>query len=500
MIEKLNEEIESVNSNIDVLPTTNKRNIKKYNEYIDECLAKYNEELKQAEDEINKRNDATLAKYKDLTYETLITELNYGAFVLSDTRSTSSDKMNLDYQFFKLRNSSDNNLAEVNDIINNIINSFKEAGVELTIKDFNISEDVNCYINALFTHDEKIQDIFNDLFMKNSEIIDQLIFNIKHLYYKNVSKLDNYFKTRYSEFNYHDFIAKHRDKIFQNEKNKHDSVRYIYDMFINKEQILDDFMDESKVNDLVNSLVDDIKDERNYENLIKLSHTLQEYKGYKSFEYIITDFKELFTHKEEYKDLFNNKLKEIDKIEKTIFGLTKKINKTGLFRLKGNKLADAKVERIKQFDDLANLYKELDELKIKETINKYVNNDTNYFDVLKLTSYNFNYFITLLEKHEIEVNIENIDKELYKLYKYIYDGDFSLINNIILSDDKDPIKIISEMYTLNGILVGEDKLDDEQIDRLIENVNKILICYDIKRLKVELKDFKFILDVKDALG
>ena len=56
------------------------------------------------------------------------------------------------------------------------------------------------------------------------------------------------------------------------------------------------------------------------------------------------------------------------------------------------------------------------------------------------------------------------------------------------------------MYNLNGILVGEDKLDDEQIDRLIENVNKILICYDIKRLKVELKDFKFILDVKDALG
>ena len=77
MIDKLNEEIESVNSNIDVLPTKTKKNIEKYNEYIDECIAKYSDELKEVEFEINKRKDAILSKYKDLSYSLEKTNLNY---------------------------------------------------------------------------------------------------------------------------------------------------------------------------------------------------------------------------------------------------------------------------------------------------------------------------------------------------------------------------------------------------------------------------------------
>ena len=499
MIDKLNEEIAQVNSNIDVLPVKTKTNIVKYNEYIDECLAKYNDLLKQAEEEINKRNDATVAKYKDLTYVNENTELNYSAFVLSDTRSTSSEKMNLDYQFFKLNNSTVNDLSEVNQILTNILTSFHEAGVEIIEKDFVFSEDVKLYMHEIFTHENNIQDVFNEVFRKNSDIINQIVLNFKYLYYKNIKKLDQYFKTRYSEFDYHSFIKKHRDKIYQNEKNKHESVKYLYDIFTNQEQVLADFMDEKKTEEIMKSLLNDIDAPRNYEILINLSHSLQEYKGYKTFEYIITDFKELFTHKAEYKDLFNNKLKEISKVEGTIISLTKKINKTGLFKLKEGKLADSKVERTKQFNDLTNLYKELDELKFKETINKYVNNDTNYYDVLKLTSYNFNYFIKLLEDRGLEVNVENIDKEMYKLYKYLYDNDINVINNILLSDEKEVIKIISEMYTLNGVLLNEGKLEDEVLDKLIETVNKLLICFDIKLLKANLEDFKFILDVREAL-
>ena len=500
MIDKLNEEIEQVNSNIDVLPTNNKRNIVKYNEYIDECLAKYNSLLKETEDEINSRNDNVLSKYKDLTYDIQNTELNYSAFVLSDMRSTSSEKMNLEYQFYKLKQSGVNNLSEVNEIINNIIKSFQEAGVELTEKDFNYSDAVSSYIYELFTHDNNIQDVFNNIFWKTPDIIKQLILNIRYLYYKNVKKLDKYYKDRYSEFNYHEFIKKHRGKIEQNEKNKHGSVKYIYDLFINKELVLDDFIDENKVNELKKSLLENTESIRNYENLVSLTRSLQELKGYRYFEYIITDFKELYTHKAEFKDLFNNKLKDISKVESKLLGLNKKINKKGLFKLKDSKLSDTIVERNALFTELENLYTELDELKIKETINRYVTSKTNYYDALKLTSYNFDYFIKLLEKHEVEVNVENIDNEMQKLYKFIYDNNIDLINNIVLSEDKNVAKIISEMYILNGVLVDEAKMEAETLDKLIENVYKLLICYDIKNLDINLNDFKFLLDVKDVLG
>ena len=71
---------------------------------------------------------------------------------------------------------------------------------------------------------------------------------------------------------------------------------------------------------------------------------------------------------------------------------------------------------------------------------------------------------------------------MYKLYKYLYDCDINIINHILLSDTKEVIKVFSEMYLLNGILVEEAKMEDETLDKLIENVNKLILCYDIERL------------------
>ena len=55
------------------------------------------------------------------------------------------------------------------------------------------------------------------------------------------------------------------------------------------------------------------------------------------------------------------------------------------------------------------------------------------------------------------------------------------------------------MYKLNSIVIVEDKLGLDQIDRVIESVDKLLIYYDIYALMINLKDFRYLIDAPEAL-
>lgn len=499
MIEKLNSEIEKVNANLDILPTNNQKNRKKFNDYLDECIGKYKPMLEEAESIIKSRYGEVLSKFKNLTYQLNNVEVDYNTLKLTDSRAFCSEKMNLDYLFYKLNNSNDNNLAEVNNIISEIINSFKAAGIILTPNDFKHSEAVNTYMKALFNNSDNIQDVFNEIYWKNSDLIIQIELNIKYLYYKHVNKLIEFFNAKYSAFDFDKFITSHRALVYNNELIKHKSVKYIYDLFMDKTLDVDDFIIESRVQDLISSLLLDPSSNRNYENLLKLKASLNEYKGYVKYEYIFNSFKELFAHKEEYKDLFSNKLKEISKKEKNLFAINKKINKTGLFKLNKVKLADAKAERNKVISELVNDYQELDDLKIKETISKYVTNDTNYYDILVFTSYNFLYFVQLLKSDNEELTLENINEKLGELKEFIYSSKPEILKSMPIGEEKDVPKVISEKYIMNSIIVDEEKIRNNQVDQILESVDKLLIYFDVYTLMINLKDIKFLLEVPSEL-
>ena len=88
----LEKEIEQINSNIEVLPTNNKKNVEKYVKYIDECLEKYKPMLANCENEINHRYNEIFAKYKDLTFAQNNADIDYGSVKLSDARVSSDEK------------------------------------------------------------------------------------------------------------------------------------------------------------------------------------------------------------------------------------------------------------------------------------------------------------------------------------------------------------------------------------------------------------------------
>ena len=499
MTDKLQKEFDEITANLEILPTNNAKNVEKYIEYIDGYLKKYQDMFKDAESEINARYSETLSKYSTLKFEEGNISINYGSFKLSDSRVQSDEKMNLPYLFYKLRNSTSQNLQEVNNIIFEIQDSFKSTGIALTEKDFDISENVNLYMKTLLSNSDVIQDVFNNIFWKTSNLLGQIEINYRYLYNKHKSKIDEYYKQKYANFDYDKYLNSHRDIVTSNDLAKHSSLKYIYDLFMNGTYEVEDFVSESRVQNLFNKILADSTSERNYESLIKLKNSLMEYKTFLDFDYIIKDFKELYSHKNEFKDLFSNKLKEINKKESTIIGLNKKLNKTGLFKLNKKKRDIVLTERNKIIDELINDYKELDELRIKDYIYNYVTPETSLYNILVFTSYNLVYFVGLLEKTGEEINVEIVNNNMTKLQKYLYDYHKDIVNNIYIEEDKQIDKIIVEMYKRNSIVLSEDDISADNISKYLDSVNKLIVYFDVYTVMLNLKDVDFILKVPNVL-
>ena len=496
MIEKLNDDIVKINSNLDILPKKTKKNIEKYNQYLETSIEKYTYLLSKVKEEMEFRRDEVKNKYGNMSYEEMDTSIDYDSIKFSDFRARSSEKLNLENLFYRLEHSS-NNLDEVNSILSTIISNFRDAGVSINEQDFTLTKFVNEYIKALLGSRDDIQDVFNDIYWKDSDILKHIELNIRYLYYKNEKVINEYFKNKFESFEFSRFIHEHKNKIMAVEAEKHESEKYLYDLFINKELDVNEFLNDTRKEELMSSLLVNRENPRNYENMTKLRKSLYEYKEYKTFEFIIKDMKSLYEHKTEYKDLFANKLKEISKKEKTILGYNKKINSTGLFKPNAQKIILLETEKYKLLDEIVKDYEELDSLKIKDTVFNYVTEETNYYDLFKLTTYNFNYFVELLKKQNSDITTEEILAKLDELQKYIYDNYVDIIDNIRIIENKELDKVVCDKYKLNDLIVNHDNLTLDQIDKYIVSVDKAILFYDIDRLNINLEGIKFILDTDD---
>ena len=180
-----------------------------------------------------------------------------------------------------------------------------------------------------------------------------------------------------------------------------------------------------------------------------------------------------------------------------LLGYNKKINSTDLFKPNAQKIILLETEKYKLLDEIVKDYEELDSLKIKDTVFNYVTEETNYYDLFKLTTYNFNYFVELLKKQNSDITTEEILAKLDELQKYIYDNYVDIIDNIRIIENKELDKVVCDKYKLNDLIVNHDNLTLDQIDKYIVSVDKAILFYDIDRLNINLEGIKFILDTDD---
>ena len=124
---------------------------------------------------------------------------------------------------------------------------------------------------------------------------------------------------------------------------------------------------------------------------------------------------------------------------------------------------------------------------------------TNYYDILVFTSYNFLYFVQLLKSDNEELTLENINEKLSELKEFIYSSKPEILKSMPIGEEKDVPKVISEKYIMNSIIVDEEKIRNNQVDQILESVDKLLIYFDVYTLMINLKDIKFLLEVPSEL-
>lgn len=481
MIDKIQESINAINENLSILPTETKKNKTEYIKYIDSELEEYNKKLKEIEKELEDRYQKYLKKYTSGPSQEMSDDIDIISLKFSNSDFDSYERLNLSYYVYEIGHYYKEDLDKVNEIILSFIDSFSKVGINLTISDFNYTDVVNKYMTSLLNKNEDIHAVFESLYWENPTLINQIELNFRYLYFKYKKKIDKYFR-KHVPSSIND-LDKYRELTQSLNDYKHTSVKYISSLILEKKVPLAD-VSEKNIKSITSELLLEESDS-NYDNLLKLEDTLLEYKDLMHFMYIIEDLKKLFEHKQEYKGVYLNKYKEIKKKEKELFKLNRKVNKNG----------ESKLNRNNCIVELYKLYRELDDLKINDTIYNEVSDDTSYYVLLSLVTLDFNYFVKLLKEQKENLTMEDIDNNLNKLFKFVYGNELNIVNNISISENKNISQIISDRYRLININVNEEKISEESIDSYLKNLGNLILSYDINKNKIDIDELEYIMYV-----
>lgn len=505
MKNNLDNEITKIKQNLDVLPHNNKKNLAKYNEYIDENIKKYQNNLNEIQKEIEKRY-SKITNIKENNELVLLSKetLDYNLLAILNPMVKSEAKMNLDALIYKLHYFYKDNLDEVNKTLWDILASFKEVGIVLSNNDFNYNNYVNKYMKVLIENKNDnalLHKTFESLYWECPELISQIEINCKSIYYRFEKQINKFYSKKYENSKSITFYIEEYQKVLSKIlKIKHNNADYLTLRLLKKDYNIMDY-NQTNLDKLKKKYLSDIANPNNYANLINLNTTLLEYSGYLDYSFIIEDVKKLYNDKNTYKGKFASKLKEINKKESELFSLNKKLNKTGLFSLKENKKGEAKLKISNIITELTLLYKELDELKITEDIFNYLTDETTFYDILNLVSNNYYYFANLSKTINDKISIDELNNNILKLKKYLFNNTFSLINNIRIKDDKSIIVIIEDHYQLLNINITEDDLTSDNLEVTIKNINILINYYDLEKTSIDLSEISFALTVeKEILG
>lgn len=486
------------------LPKNNIKNQKKYQEKLKELTNTYNDILKLIEKEMHIREE----KYQDFKINELINitktkkeNLYNNLYILDNT--TPYEKSNLSKLLYALDNFFDNDLESVNNIIKQIILIFKNINIELTIKDFNYTYYVNLYMTKFLENksQEELKLCFEDIYFKAPTLFKEISLNFKFLYYTNIKKFLDYYKTLENNMLKNTSSKEIYNKFF----NLNDEYlklvledKYtISNKLINGEFNIKNYTKENIINTFKLFINKDILEENiiNYKDImLKLLKSLIEYQGYLKYSFIIDDLKNKYNDKDKYKNISLNKYKELNKKQNNLFKINKKINKLLYGRFKNKNKANLLITTsINIINELEKIYIEYEESLFLETFLN-LDIDVNIFDLLNISLGSYTYLIKIFKQEYSDLTNEEIELEINKYIRFIRETKFTVLNHYLVNDSNELDYIIVDKYNLLGLDLNKDSLKND-LDNLILNARIILNYYEINE-KINLDNINYLINIK----
>ena len=498
---------------IQTLPIKTKTNIKKFNETINFYEAKYEEYrsgvrnyllAKSRSFEMNDDEDVSIKN--EISDKVIL--LEHIKFLLNPL-NTYVEKMGFDVLIYQLSNYYAFNFNSLNEIINSFLDKFELAGIKLTKKDFEytcyVSEYMTSFLEVRYSVDKdysKLSEIFEKIYWINPDIIRHIELNFRKLvrihsktFNVYILKIQNEAMQNNNITSYEDCLEKLKLAHIELKNISKESVVDIIKKSKNNEFNIEQYLENNKVRiNAYNSLIpnnislDDKEQMKNiYENLDRFKDNILEYENYLKFLPIFNLFKtefETLLSKEtkEYKELnqiiesIEQKEKELDKINKKIFG-----GKLLFFEIKNEKNTKTlKTDSIAKTKELYELYKVYDEKYFYSKVLLNLNKNITISDILHLY-YSFDFFKKKAIQKAYEINsYDQIIQYSNSFDLYAMDSTNIVVTGIPAFEESNVPRIISNKYRLSNINVTENELAEENLKNLL---NKITLILRIKKIE-----------------
>lgn len=467
------------------LPRNNKKNEKLYQEKIEELLKKYKETKEVVLSEILKRKKRYESLEYDKRIDTLAQEINKlsSSLPILNQYNSSYEKSKLNILLYELGHFYETELEKVNIDIKKTINLFETVGIKLTPDKFIYSFYSNKYMEKFLTPnitEEELKKSFEELYWKCPDIIAHITLNFKYLYYQNKKKFDAFYKNIILELENNKTIEKYQELYQERSELIRNNSYLLQNSFLEEKLNINDYT-EDKIKKSYKSIISEEPTEQIKHDVIKLYNATIEYKNYLDYEYIINNIKQLYKEKDKYKNIYNNKKKEIDKIEKKLFNDNKKIPK-----IKNQNKIDVLNSSINNnIKTLKNLYEELEENYFLEQVAK-LDESTTLYDMLNLATSNYNYLIKQIKENEKE------EMEINKLNKFITNPRINILKTILINEEKDISMLIIDRFNLFGFELKKEQLERENIEVLIKDLEIILGSIAMDKLGITVGKIKYI--------
>ncbi len=486
---------------IDILPINTKQNKKKKLDCILEEETASNNMLNSIKEEIKARLD----KFNELKENTNINKLEVElekCNIINEWNiyNTAYEKMHLDYYLYKLHTYYKEDLSSLNSCINKIVEAFTKVGITLTKDDFNLNNHVASYMEKILDHekDDKLEELFEQIYWKFPEIIKTLEINFKNIYFKNEKKITKYYEDRHIEYlkkHSDDEIINMRIKIAKEIDNVKSRDKYlIFNNFKDKEYSLADY-NQNDINKKKEMYFGE--DNYSYGMLEKIYDTLFEYNMLLKYNYLLMDMREKLDKKDTLKNSKANALKEIIKEEAKLKKLNAKQDSKPLLPFMKKKTDEKWLFDYKSvLDEVIKKYDEFDTACFNDLVFNVLSRDSSVLEVFKLISSNYLYFVEKTKALEDGSNISVISDKFEELKNDVNNRKFSLINNIALLDDKQMKEIIVDKYNLEGIKLTIEALQKENIERTMNDIKMLMNYEDVVASGINIDDIRLYLDAE----
>lgn len=442
--------------------------------------------------------------------------------------------MGLDKITYNVNGYYKSNLERLNTELMECVRKFENIGINLTAKDFDISEYSKEYMEVLLqeaqngqVNSEKIKDTFEKVYWKCSEVVSHLYVNIKYIYDKYENEINKFYQNNseeiMSKFNATAEQLENKKSDLIRQKNKLEDIdnKIILDKFYTGSLNINDYKEDNYKRmylDLTSKDISELSEEEKLEmneNIEKLNNNLSEYSKYCEYRFLVDGV--LALRDEELKKVEANKDKKVKKTEleimkenikkltDEIFKINEKLDKPTkvlFFKRKSesNKKNTAVIlQRNNLILDLKKAYMELDEEILKQNIIQNIDETSSLFDVLKFASNYYGFMAKSMIMKNEEITDLEIGELVGKIRDFINFSNFTVINYVKISDTKDLAVIIKDKYKLFGLQVSKENFQEDSIEDLIRKVKIITNYNNIQKSKFSVEDLEYITTVKEML-